>query len=158
IAYGALAADASTLTVPDAKTIPLKDPHTFRILGRDTRRLDTPAKVTGRAQFGIDVKVPGMLVASVARCPAYSGRVRSVDSAKALAMLGVRQVIQLDPVPHQLPGRVAVLADDTWSAIAGRRALAIDWDLGDGADFSTDAMFEDMRARVNADAEAKQSG
>src|SRR5690348_7161843 len=72
LAYGALARDAAALTPPDEKSLTLKDPRTFRIVGRETRRLDTPAKVTGAATFGIDVKVPGMLVAVVARCPTYS--------------------------------------------------------------------------------------
>jgi isoquinoline 1-oxidoreductase beta subunit len=155
LAYGALARDAAALTPPDEKSLTLKDPRTFRIVGRETRRLDTPAKVTGAATFGIDVKVPGMLVAVVARCPTYSGSVKHVDDAKALAVPGVRQVITLDPVPHQLPGRVAVLADDTWSAMRGRRALDIEWDLGEHANFSTDAMWQDARRLVDDDADAK---
>ena len=155
LAYGALATSAATVTVPDEKSLTLKDPRTYRIVGRDTPRLDTPAKVTGRASFGIDVKVPGMLVAVVARCPTYSGKVARVDDSKARAVAGVRQVIVLDPVPRNLPGRVAVLADDTWSAIQGRRALEIEWDLGDELGFSTEAMWDDARRLVNDDANAK---
>jgi isoquinoline 1-oxidoreductase subunit beta len=155
LAYGALARDAATLTPPDEKSLTLKDPRTFRIIGRDTRRLDTPAKVIGTAKFGIDVKVPGMLVAVVARCPTYAGRVARVDDTKALAVPGVRHVITLDPVPSQLPGRVAVLADDTWSAMLGRRALDVTWDFGDQGSFSTEAMWQDARRRVNDDADAK---
>jgi isoquinoline 1-oxidoreductase beta subunit len=155
IGYGALARDAATVTPPDEKSLTLKDPRTFRIVGRDTRRLDTPAKVTGTATFGIDVKIPGMLVAVVARCPTYSGRVARVDDTKARAVAGVREVVALDPVPRQLPGRVAVLADDTWSAMQGRRALDIEWDFGDQAAFSTDAMWQDARRRVDDDADAK---
>src|SRR4029079_11373372 len=111
LAYGALARDAAAVPVPDEKTLTLKDPRSFRIVGRDTRRLDTPAKVTGKATFGIDVKVPGMLVAVVARCPTFSGTVARVDDRRARAIHGVRDVITLDPVPRQLPGRVAVVAD-----------------------------------------------
>jgi len=155
LAYGSLARDAAALTPPDEKTLTLKDPRVFRIVGRDTRRLDTPAKVTGQARFGIDVKVPGMLVAVVARCPTFSGRVARVDDGKAKAIPGVRQVISLDPVPRQLPGRVAVLADDTWTAMKGCRALEIEWDVGDQAGFSTDAMWEDARDRITDDANAK---
>jgi len=125
LAYGALARDAAALPPPDEKSLTLKDPRTFRLLGRDTPRLDTRAKVTGRATFGIDVKVPGMLVAVVARCPTFAGKVARVDDTRARAVPGVRQVITLDPVPRQLPGRVAVLADDTWSAMQGRKALSI---------------------------------
>ena len=155
VTYGALARDAATLTPPDEKSLTLKDPRTFRIVGRDTRRLDTPAKVTGRATFGIDVKVPGMLVAVVARCPTFAGKVAHVDDTRARAVPGVRQIIVLDPVARQLPGRVAVLADDTWSAMQGRRALEIEWDFGDQADFSTEAMWQDARRRVDDDADAK---
>jgi isoquinoline 1-oxidoreductase subunit beta len=155
LAYGALARDAASVTPPDEKSLTLKDPRTFRIVGRGTRRLDTPAKVTGSAVFGMDVKVPGMLVAVVARCPTYSGSVKRVDDAKARAVPGVREVITLDPVPRQLPGRVAVLADDTWSAMQGCRALDIEWDLGEHANFSTDAMWQDARRLVDDDADAK---
>ena len=155
LGYGALARDAAAVTPPDEKSLILKDPRTFRLLGRDTPRLDTPAKVTGKATFGIDVTLPGMLVAVVARCPTFAGKVASVDDRKALAVPGVRRVIQLDPVPRNLPGRVAVLADDTWSAMQGRKALEIQWDFGDQSRFSTDAMWEDARRRVDDDADAK---
>ena len=155
LAYGVLAADAAAVPVPDEKTLKLKDPRSFRVVGRDTRRLDTPQKVTGKATFGIDVKVPGMLVAVVARCPTFAGTVARVDDRRARAVPGVKDVITLDPVPRQLPGRVAVLADDTWSAMQGRRALDIEWSYGDHAAFSTDAMWEDARRAVNDDAAAK---
>ena len=154
LTYGALAGDAAREPVPDEKTLTLKDPRRFRIVGKDTRRLDTPSKVTGKATFGIDVKVPGMLVAVVARCPTFAGAVSRVDDRRALAVPGVRHVITLDPVPRQLPGRVAVVADDTWSAMQGRRALDIEWNYGDQATFSTDAMWEDARRAVNDDAAA----
>ena len=155
LGYGSLAREAATMTPPDDKSLTLKDPRTFRIIGRDTRRLDTPAKITGKATFGIDVKLPGMLVAVVARCPTFAGKVAHVSDAKARAIPGVRHVITLDPVPRQLPGRVAVLADDTWSAMQGRKALDIQWDLGDQASFSTDAMWEEARRLVNNVTEAK---
>jgi isoquinoline 1-oxidoreductase beta subunit len=154
LSYGSLARDAATMTPPDEKALTLKDPRTFRIVGRDARRLDTPAKVTGKATFGIDVKLPGMLVAVVARCPTFAGGVARVDDTKARAIRGVRQVITLDPVPRQLPGRVAVLADDTWSAMQGRKALDIQWDLGDQASFSSDAMWQEARRLVDDDADA----
>ena len=155
LAYGLLAREAASLTPPDEKSLTLKDPRSFRLLGRDTPRLDTPAKVTGKATFGMDVKVPGMLVAVVARCPTFAGKVARVDDSKARAVPGVRQVITLDPVPRQLPGRVAVLADDTWSAMQGRKALEIEWDFGDQAGFTTDAMWQDAHRLVGADVEAK---
>jgi len=154
LSYGALAREAARLTPPDTKAVTLKDPRTFRILGKDTKRLDTADKVTGKASFGIDVKQPGMLVAVVARCPTFAGKVARVDDRKALGVPGVRHVITLDPIPRNHPGRVAVLADDTWSAMQGRRALDIEWDFGDQASFSTEAMWEDARRRVNDDSAA----
>ncbi|HEY2376754.1 MAG TPA: molybdopterin cofactor-binding domain-containing protein [Gemmatimonadaceae bacterium] len=155
LGYGALAREAATMPPPDEKSLTLKDPRTFRIVGRDTRRLDTPAKVTGKASFGIDVKVPGMLVAVVARCPTFAGKVASVDDSRARAVSGVRHVLTLDPVPKQLPGRVAVLADDTWSAMQGRKALDIQWDLGEQAAFSSDAMWQEARRAVDEGTDAK---
>jgi isoquinoline 1-oxidoreductase subunit beta len=155
VGYGSLARDAASMTPPDEKSLTLKDPRTFRIVGRDTRRLDTPAKVTGKATFGIDVKLPGMLVAVVARCPTFSGKVARVDDSRARAIPGVRQVITLDPVPRQLPGRVAVLADDTWSAMQGRKALEVEWDFGDQAGFSTDTMLQEARRLVDDGSDAK---
>ena len=152
--YGALAGTAATLPAPDASTLRLKDASQFRLIGSDLARRDLPAKVTGEAIFGIDVKVQGMLIASVARCPTFGGKVARVDDRRARAVPGVRDVIVLDPVPRYHPGRVAVLADDTWSAMQGRRALAIEWDFGPDAAYSTDQMWIDARAAVHDDSRA----
>ena len=77
----------------------------------------------GSAQFGIDVRLPGMLYAVVARCPVFGGKVKSFDAAKAKAVPGVKNVVQIS-------NGVAVVADNTWSAMQGRRALDIQWDEG----------------------------
>ena len=152
--YGSLASTAAQLPVPDVSTLTLKDPRTFRLVGTDTPRRDLAAKVTGSARFGMDVTLPNMLVACVARCPTFRGTVARVNDARARAVPGVRQVYQLDPVPKSLPGRVAVLADDTWSAMQGCRALEIEWDSTIDADCSTDAMWRTARAAVTDDARA----
>jgi isoquinoline 1-oxidoreductase beta subunit len=152
--YGSLAGVAATLSAPDAAMIRLKDASQFRLIGSDLARRDLPAKVTGEATFGIDVKVQGMLIACVARCPTFGGKVARLDDRKARAVPGVRDVIVLDPVPRYHPGRVAVLADDTWSAMQGRRALAIEWDFGPDAGYSTDQMWIDARAAVQDDSRA----
>src|SRR5205814_4695480 len=89
--YGTLVARAATLPVP--KDVPLKDPKDFRLVGTRVTRLDTPSKVDGSAEFGIDVKVPGMLVGSIERSPVLGGRVKRVDAERAKAMPGVRQVV-----------------------------------------------------------------
>src|SRR5256885_8246772 len=95
--YAKLAARAANLAVPG--DVPLKDPKDFRLLGTRVPRLDTPAKVDGSAVFGIDVKVPGMLVASIERCPVFGGTLKSYDATKAKAVPGVRAVVALEPSP-----------------------------------------------------------
>jgi isoquinoline 1-oxidoreductase beta subunit len=91
--YGAVALAASKLPVP--QDVPLKDPKHYRIIGKPTKRLDTPDKVDGRAQFGIDVRQGGMLYAVVARCPVFGGKVASFDATKAKAVPGVKDVVQI---------------------------------------------------------------
>src|SRR5207247_9066922 len=95
--YGKLAARAAQLPHPEAADVPLKDPKDFRLLGTRTPRLDTPAKVDGSAVFGIDVTVPGMLIASIERCPVFGGMLKRYDGAKAEALPGVRAVVALEP-------------------------------------------------------------
>ncbi|MDE3197891.1 MAG: xanthine dehydrogenase family protein molybdopterin-binding subunit, partial [Acidobacteriota bacterium] len=90
---------------------------------KSVKRLDTKSKVNGTAQFGLDAKVPGMLYASVARCPVFGGKVASFDASKAKGVKGVRNVIQI-------PSGVAVIADNTWSAMQGRKALTVNFDEG----------------------------
>jgi isoquinoline 1-oxidoreductase beta subunit len=121
LSFGSLADAAAKLPVP--KDVPLKDPKQFHLVGKATKRLDTPDKVNGRAQFGIDVRVPGMLHAVVARCPVFGGKVASFDATKAKAVRGVKSVVQIS-------SGVGVIADNTWSAMEGRRALDIKWDEG----------------------------
>jgi isoquinoline 1-oxidoreductase beta subunit len=119
--YGELAEAAAKLPAP--KTVPLKDPKDWKLIGKPTKRLDTPEKITGRAQFGIDVQFPGLLTAVVARPPVFGGRVKSLDATKAKAVPGVRSVVRV-------PSGVAVMADHFWAAKLGRDALKIEWDLG----------------------------
>src|SRR5216683_8402161 len=114
LAYGSLSEAASKLPVPS--DVPLKDPRQFHVIGKSTKRLDTPDKVNGSAEFGIDIRRPGMLYAVVARCPVFGGKVASFDATKAKAMPGVKNVIQIS-------SGVAVVADSTWTAMQGRRAL-----------------------------------
>ena len=121
LSYGELAAAAAQEKVP--KDPPLKEPAQWRLIGKKIPRLDTPDKVRGKARFGIDVRVPGMRFAVVARPPAQGGRVVRFDEAKATAVPGVRQVVQV-------PSGVAVVADSTWAAIQGREALDVTFDPG----------------------------
>jgi isoquinoline 1-oxidoreductase beta subunit len=122
--YGSLADAAAKLPAP--KGVALKDAKTFRLIGTSVKRLDTPDKISGRAKFGIDTKIDGMLFAVLARCPVFGGKVASFDATKAKAVPGVKQVVQIS-------NGVAVLADNTWNAMEGRKALQIQWDEGPNA-------------------------
>jgi isoquinoline 1-oxidoreductase beta subunit len=119
--YGSLAAAAAKLPAP--AHVELKKPADWKIIGKPTRRLDTPEKITGRAKFGMDVQLPGMLTATVAHSRTFGGKVKSFDGAAAKAVPGVRAVFEV-------PTGVAVVADHFWAAKKGRDALKIDWDAG----------------------------
>jgi isoquinoline 1-oxidoreductase subunit beta len=127
LSYGSLADAAAKLPVPQVK---LKDPSQYKLIGTSMKRLDTPAKVSGKATFGLDIKRPGMLYASLERCPVFGGKVASFDATKAKAMAGVKDVVQIS-------NGVAVLADNTWAAGEARKALSIKWDEGARANTST---------------------
>src|SRR2546422_11288023 len=128
LTYGALAQRAAALPVPPE--VQLKDPKDWRLAGKPTKRLDTRFKVNGTAQFGIDVRVPGMLTAVVARSPVFGGKVRSFDATAAKAIPGVRQVVQIS-------SGVAVVGDGYWPAKKGRDALEVSWDEGANASVSS---------------------
>ena len=140
--YGALAADASKLPVPE--TVALKDPKDFTIVGKRTKRLDTPAKTNGTAEFGIDVKLPGMVYASLEQCPVIGGTVKSFDAAKAKTMPGVIDVVQI-------PDGIAIVADTWWHARKAREGLSVVWDEGAGAALNDKTMLEGLRAGAPAD-------
>ncbi len=131
--YGSLAEAASAIAPP--KDIPLKDPKDFTLVGKPTHRLDTPSKTNGTAQFGLDVYIPGMLTAVVARAPVFGGKVASFNADKAKAIAGVVNVVQV-------PSGVAVIATGFWPAKLGREKLEITWDDGPGAALSTVEMRE----------------
>jgi isoquinoline 1-oxidoreductase beta subunit len=132
--FGSLAELASKQMPPS--DIPLKDPKDFTLIGKPIHRLDTPLKVDGTAQFGLDVYVPGMLTAVVARAPVLGGKVASCNADKAKAVPGVINVLQV-------PSGVAVLATGFWPAKLGREKLDITWDDGPGRDLSSAAMREE---------------
>jgi isoquinoline 1-oxidoreductase beta subunit len=131
--YGELADAAAKLPAP--KTVPLKDPKDWKLIGKRTRRLDTPEKTTGRARFGMDVQFDGLLTAVVARWPVFGAKVKSFDATQAKAVPGVRAVVQV-------PTGVAVVADHFWAAKLGRDALKVDWDLGPGASLDSAELRE----------------
>ena len=133
--YGSLANAAAQLTPP--ADVLLKSAKAFTLIGKPTRRLDTPSKTNGTAQFGLDVSVPGMLTAVVARPPVFGGKVAKFDASETLKVPGVKAV-------EQVPSGVAVIAARFWPAKIGRDKLVIDWDLGPNAGLSTDQMLRDF--------------
>ncbi|HEY0457747.1 MAG TPA: xanthine dehydrogenase family protein molybdopterin-binding subunit [Pyrinomonadaceae bacterium] len=144
IAYGDLLERAAQLTPnPNPK---LKDPKDFKIIGKSMPRLDTPGKVDGSGIFGIDVKVEGMLTATILRCPVFEGKVKSVDDTAAKAVKGVRSVLPLGY-------GVGIVADNYWAAKKGRDALKVEWDGGKFAGVSSEAIY-----RTYAEAAANEKG
>jgi CO/xanthine dehydrogenase Mo-binding subunit len=133
--YGALVDAAAKLPVPDK--VALKDPKDFTLIGTPAKRLDTPEKVNGKAKFGIDAMIPGMKFATVAACPVFGGKLKSVNDSKAMAIKGVHQVVRID-------NAVAVVGDHMWAAMQGLAALDIEWDEGPNANVSTESIVEQM--------------
>jgi isoquinoline 1-oxidoreductase beta subunit len=141
--YGTLADVASELPMPD--NVVLKSPKDFKIIGKSTRRLDTPAKINGTAQFGLDVYLPDVLTVLIARSPVFGGKVKSYDATEALKVAGVQGV-------YQVPTGIAVAATGFWPARTARDLLAIEWDEGPGASLSTPKMIAEYLKQ------AKQAG
>jgi isoquinoline 1-oxidoreductase beta subunit len=137
LSYGKLAEKAADLKPPE--NVKTKDPKEFRIVGKPTRRLDTPDKVNGKAVFGLDVNLPGMLVAVVARSPVFGGKLKSFDGEKAKAIPGVKHVVEI-------PRGVAIVADGFWPAKKGREALSIVWDEGPLAGLDSAKQLEEYKA------------
>jgi isoquinoline 1-oxidoreductase beta subunit len=150
VKYGELAADAARLPVP--QNVALKRPEEFKLIGTPAKRLDTPAKVDGTAVYGIDVRPPGVKIATLAQSPVFGGRVKRVDDTAAKAVKGVRQIVQLDDA-------VAVVADHMGAAKKGLAALKIEWDDGPHAKLNTDAIVRELeQATLNAGVVAQNIG
>ena len=141
LTYGQLVAAAAKM-IPPAH-VELKDPKTFKLIGKPIKRLDTAEKLNGKAIFGIDVKLPGMLTAVVARAPIFGAKVRSFDDSMARSMPGVRKIVAV-------PSGVAVIADSFWQAKMARDALRVEWDEGAMQSFSTTQMMEEFRQRAKS--------
>jgi isoquinoline 1-oxidoreductase beta subunit len=148
INYGDLAADAARMPVPESVT--LKRPEDFKLIGTPAKRLDTPAKVNGTAVYGIDVRPPGVTIATLAQSPVFGGRVKSVDDAAAKAVKGVRQIVRLDDA-------VAVVADHMGAAKKGLAALVIEWDDGPHAKLDTDKIVGELERATLASGPVAQT-
>jgi isoquinoline 1-oxidoreductase beta subunit len=152
LGYGEVADSAALLPVPAAATVPLKDPKDFTLIGTAARRLDGQSKVDGSAQFSIDVRLPGMKIATVAASPVFGGTLATVDDTRAKAIRGVRQVVRL-------PNAVAVVADQMWAAQQGLAALTLTWNEGEHAGLSTEEVVRRLEAASQKDgAVAREEG
>lgn len=156
--YGSLAEAAAKL--PSPERVKLKEFADFKVIGKPFKRLDAAEKVDGRARFGIDTRRPGMLHAVVLRCPVFGGKVAHFNAAKAKAVRGVKDVVAIST-------GIAVVADNTWSAMQGRAALEVQWDEGPNANVSSESIFASFAkalerpgvpARQAGDAAAAQAG
>ncbi len=141
LTFGELVETAATLPTPRGRDVPLKAPQDFRFIGTSIERFENARIVDGSAVYGIDVSLPGMLYAVVARCPVFEGSVAKVDASQVGAIQGIQRVIQID-------SGVAVVADSTWAALQGRRALQITWDEGQNADLSSDSIRQFLDERT----------
>lgn len=159
--YGELAAKAAALPLPTGP-FELKQPKDFKVIGKPAKVADCADIVSGRARYGIDAQMPGMKFAVIARSPTFDGRVKSFDSADALKVRGVRAVVPIAPPAEgdfnrNLAAGVAVVADNTWAAMQGRKALKVEWDAGPWARASSREMEQRAQA-ICAGTEGIQTG
>lgn len=151
LGYGDLAEAAAALPVPGMDEVTLKDPATFKFIGQRRGQIDGPGFVTGAAEFCSDIRLDGMVYAVLARCPVFGGTVAAYEDAAALAVEGVRQVVQVG-------SGVAVIADSTWAALKGREALTVTWDEGDNATFNSEDAFARLAEQAHAEIQAMDDG
>ena len=149
--YAELVEAASKLPIPALAGVPLKKPEDFSIIGKSIPRTDIPSKTDGSAIFGLDVRVPGMVYAVVARCPVFGGKLKSFDAAQAKATKGVIDVFAIDAVKEAHScGGVAVVAETTYIALQARKQLKIEWDNGPGESESSETLRKEFRRIVDS--------
>jgi len=150
LTYGELVAEASKLDLPTEPK--LKDPKDFKILGKMASRPDVPLKTCGKAEFGIDVRLPDMLYASVERCPVIGGTLKSFDATEALKIPGVEKVASIERVIGRYHYKgIAVIANSYWTALKARKKLKIEWDTASYATFNTSEYEDHLRALASQD-------
>jgi len=149
LAYGELVESAQEAEPPELWNVPLKPESEFQIIGTGMGHWDAPDIITGKAIYASDITLPGMLYATLARCPVFGGVVASYDDSKTRQVSGVHSV-------HEIKGDVAVVAENTWAAIRGRDALNITWDEGDNADLSSEVIRAGLADRAPAPGSAEE--
>ena len=156
ISYGELAAAASKLPVPKKEDVRLKNRSEWRYIGKENALFDLPDIVTGKATYGMDASMPGMVYASIEHPPVLGQKIKSYDDKQALKIPGVKQTLTIETFkpPHQFQplGGVAVIADNTWAAFQGRRALKIDWDT------SPHSVYNSAEFRKTLESTSRQPG
>ena len=162
IAFGDLTDVASKLMVPKDDELKLKDRADWKYIGKSTSTYDAPYIVNGSAVFGLDTKAEGMKYAVVARSPVAGGKVKTYNADKAKAVVGVVKVVEIPsavfPSGFEVPmGGIAIIADNTWAAISARNELEIEWDLGEHANYDTQAYIDDMKVRVKKKGNVRRS-
>ncbi|MEM6701816.1 MAG: xanthine dehydrogenase family protein molybdopterin-binding subunit [Acidobacteriota bacterium] len=157
LTYGELAVLAAREEVPDKPK--LKDPSDYRYIGKKVAGLDVPDMVQGKSTYGMDVRLPGMVYASIERSPTIAGKLGSFDPAPAMAVRGVQKVLTLEArsQPMNTNASVAVVADSTWNAMEGRKALEIEWDSGGKTLESSDDYRAKLEALVDGEGNAVRS-
>ena len=160
LTYGDVAEAASQLDVPAEESVKLKSRKEWRYIGKDQPSYTIPKVIRGEGTYGIDVQIPDMLYAVVARPPTVFGKIKSINDTAALAVPGVTKVVQLpDPqgeaAAFQQLGGVAVIGTDTWAAIQGREALEVEWEAGANGDYDSERYGQQLRATARKPGTAK---
>ena len=152
LGYGELAASAAKLPVPKQDALKFKTPAEFRYIGKDLPTVDLSDLCTGKATFGIDATMPGMVYASIERSPVIGGKLKSYDDKEAKAVRGVQQIVVLPsatpPYGFKPLGGVAVIASNTWAAMKGREKLKVEWDAGENAGYDSAKYKQELLATV----------
>jgi isoquinoline 1-oxidoreductase subunit beta len=147
--YGELASEASRITVPKKEQLPLKQPSEWRYIGKGMTSVDLERLCTGKAMYGMDARVDGMVYASIEHPAVFGGTIESVDDQEALKVAGVHQTVRIDsfkpPAAFQPLGGVAVIADNTWAAFQGRKKLKITWNNGPNASYDSAAYKKELQ-------------
>lgn len=147
--YGELVAQASRLTVPKKEQLQLKTPAEWRYIGKGMTSVDLQNLCTGKAMYGMDAHLDGMVYASIEHPPVFGGKIKALDDQEALKVAGVHQTVSLDPfkppAAFQPLGGVAVIADNTWAAFQGRKKLKITWDNGANESYDSAAYKKELR-------------